>query len=92
MSARAAVGGAHMLQGTPPTVMVRPEGRPVSRRRPVMVSAVPPALGPLSGDTPITKGSWEGKRSGFDFRKYYHYCRYLIIVYSSDCYQNQKLK
>ena len=53
--------GAHMLQGTPPTVMARLEGRPVSRWRPVMVSAVPPALGPLSGDTPITKGSWVGQ-------------------------------
>lgn len=48
---------SYMLQGTPPTVMVRSEGRPVSRFRPVIVRTVPPAFGPLSGDTVITNGS-----------------------------------
>ncbi len=48
---------SYIVQGTPPTVTVRSEGRPVSRFRPVMVRDVPPALGPLSGDTPITNGS-----------------------------------
>lgn len=47
----------YMRHGTPPTVMVRSEGRPVRRCRPVIVSIVPPALGPLSGETPITNGS-----------------------------------
>lgn len=55
------VYASHMLQGTPPTVTLRSVGRPVSRFRPVMVSEVPPALGPRSGDTPITNGSWRVK-------------------------------
>ena len=53
---------SYMLQGTPPTVMVRSEGLPVSRFRPVIVRDVPPALGPLSGVTPITNGSWQWGR------------------------------
>lgn len=51
-----------MLQGTPPTVMVRSEERPVNRFRPVMVKVVPPALGPRPGDIPITDGSWEEEK------------------------------
>lgn len=52
---------SHISHGTPPTVMVRSDGSPVRRFRPVMVKDIPPALGPLSGVTPITDGSCNEK-------------------------------
>lgn len=72
-----------MLQGTPPTVMLRSKGWPVSRFRPVIVRDVPPAFGPLSGDTPITNGSWEdreeGRRGLSDLHQPLTYTEELII-------------
>lgn len=56
----------YITQGTPPTVTVRSEARPVRSFWPVMVMTVPPALGPLSGDSAMTNGSLKKKKKEAD--------------------------